>query len=119
MFMARRIGRRIRRYRPRFARRVRRHRSKTIPILPLVGLAAGMAKPVQVAMSGDYMGALAETGARYTGYNFQSGQFDLMYALMNGYLPFVAGCAGHMIAQRLGVNRTISRIPFVGKYISL
>jgi hypothetical protein len=107
------------RYRPRYRGYRRYMRNKQVPVLPLLGLGAGLIAPAQLALSGDYAGALAETGARYTGYNFQSKQFDFMYALMNGWLPFLAGVVGHYVANKVGLNRHIKKLPFVGKYVAL
>jgi len=90
-----------------------------MPILPLLGLGMGLAKPVEMVIMGDMPGALAEAGARFTGYNYQSKQFDAMYALMNGWLPFLAGVGGHMVAQKLGVNRYMRKIPVIGKWVGL
>ena len=114
--MAKRIRNRIRRYR---ARPRRRRSNSAMPILPLLGLGAGLMQPAQLALSGNYMGAIAEAGARYTGYNFQTQKFDFMYALMNGWAPFLAGVAGHYAAQRFGVNRYIRKVPMIGRWISL
>jgi len=88
------------------------HKDKRMPILALAGLAVPFIKPVQNAIAGDYEGALAEIGARFTGYNYQSQVFDPKYALMNGYLPIVAGALGSKVATKLGV-------PFIGNYIKL
>ena len=80
----------------------------------------GIAAPARMLIeTGNIEAFAAEVGARYTGYNYQSGQFDLRYALMNGWAPFIAGVAGHMVASKLGVNRYLGRIPMIGKYISL
>ena len=114
--LAKRIRRRVRSYR---AKRRNGTRDKRIPVLPLVGLAAAVAKPVQLAIEGNYEGAFAETGARFTGYNYQSKVFDWKYALFNGYLPIVLGAVGSKIATKLGVNKAIAKIPMIGKYIKL
>jgi len=111
--------RRTKRVPRRRAKRRRRIKSKKIPILPLAGLGVALAKPIENALAGDYKGALAELGARFTGYNYQSQVFDPKYALMNGYLPVVAGSIGSKVATKLGVNRALGKIPMIGKYIKL
>ena len=90
-----------------------------MPILPLVGVGVAMIKPVEVAMSGDWAGAVAETGARFTGYNYQSGKVDIGYAAVNGWLPVIAGVIGHKVANISGINKSIHNVPMVGKYIEL
>lgn len=99
-------------------RRVR-HRDKRLPILPLVGIGVAMSKPIQNAVAGDYTGAIAEMSARFTGYNPQSGKVDIGYAAVNGYLPIVAGIGGSMAMDKLGVNKKLRNVPFVGKYVKL
>lgn len=85
----------------------------------MLGLGAAIANPVQQAIEGNYEAAIAETGARFTGYNYQSKVFDLKYAVMNCYLPIVLGALGSKIATKLGVNRAMKKIPMLGKYIKL
>lgn len=105
-----------RRYAP--LRRFRR-KSKQFSILSLAGLGIAVSQPVQLAASGDYNGALAELGARFTGYNYQSKTFDFRYALMNGYLPVVAGGLGSVLCTKVGINRQMNKLPFIGKWVKL
>lgn len=107
----------IRRYFPKRSRR--RSKNTRIPILPMVGLASGMIPSAGLAMQGNYSSALAELGARYAGYNFENKIFNPQYALINGWLPFIAGVAGHMVASKLGVNRAIAKVPMIGKWVEL
>lgn len=97
----------------------RRSRQKPFSVLVMAGLGAAFSRPVQNAVDGNYEGAIAEIGSRFTGYNFQSGIFDAKYALVNGYAPIVLGAVGSKVATMVGVNREIKKIPFVGKYIKL
>lgn len=97
----------------------RRAKDKRVSALIIAGLGAAFAKPIQNALEEDYEGALAEVGARFTGYNFQSRVFDLKYAVLNGYLPIVLGAIGSKVATKLGINRELKKIPMVGKYIKL
>ena len=94
-------------------------RDTRVPILTLLGLGAAVANPIQQAIGGEYEGALAEAGARFTGYNYQSKVFDLKYAFMNGYLPLILGALGSKAMTKLGVNRAMKKLPVVGKYIKL
>lgn len=100
-------------------RKKRRSKDKRMSILTLSGLFAAFSRPIANVLAGNYEGAIAEIGSRFTGYNFQSGRFDWMYALMNGYLPIIVGVAGSKVATKLGVNRAIKNIPYAGKYIKL
>ena len=97
----------------------RRSRDKRMSVLTMAGLFAAFSRPISNALAGNYEGALAEIGSRFTGYNFQSRVFDWRYALMNGYLPIIAGVLGSKVATKLGINRAIKNIPYAGKYIKL
>jgi hypothetical protein len=99
--------------------RKRRRRDTRIPILTTAGLGIAFSRPIENAIAGNYMGALAEVGSRFTGYNFQSQQFDFKYALMNGYLPIIMGAIGSKVATKLGVNRALKKIPMIGKWVKL
>jgi len=94
-------------------------KDKRVPVLPLLGLGAAVAKPIQQAIAGDYEEAIAELGARFVGYNYQSRVFDLKYAFMNCWLPIILGAVGSKVATKLGVNRSVAKIPMLGKYIKL
>ena len=95
-------------------RKKRVKRDNRVPLLT-----AAMANPIQQAIDGNYEAALAETGARFTGYNYQSQVFDLKYAFMNCYLPIILGAVGSKAMTKLGVNRAMKKIPMLGKYIKL
>jgi len=97
----------------------RRRRDSRIPILPVAGVAIALSRPAENLLAGNYMGALAELGSRFTGYNFQSQVFDPFYSLRTTYLPIVMGAVGSKVATALGVNRTLKKVPFVGKWIKL
>ncbi len=97
----------------------RRKKDNRVPILTLLGIGAAVAKPIQQAIDGEYEAAIAEAGARFTGYNYQSKVFDLKYAFMNCWLPIIVGAVGSKVATKLGVNRAMKKIPMVGKYIKL
>lgn len=107
------------RYRNRKTKKRRAKKDKRMPILPLAGLGIALSRPIDNALRGDYEGALAELGSRFTGYNYQSQVFDWQYALYNGYLPIVMGAIGSKVATKIGINRAIKKVPFAGKYIKL
>ena len=113
------VKRMARKRRSYIKRRARPKKDKRIPILPLAGIAVSVAKPIEKAIAGDYEGALAELSARFTGYNPQSQVFDWKYALLNGYVPVIAGALGSKLATKVGANRAISKVPMIGKYIKL
>ena len=100
-------------------KRKRRTTDKRVPIIATAGIGVALSKPIQNAIAGDYGGALAELGSRFTGYNYQSNTFDWKYAIIHGYLPIVAGAVGSKLATKIGANRVMKKIPFVGKYIKL
>jgi len=88
----------------------RAKRKFTIPLAPVAAIVAVVAKPAQMAVDGDYEGAAAELGARVVGYNFQSGQMDLMYAAKNCWIPLVVGGLIHkFVGGTLGVNRMLAQ----------
>lgn len=97
----------------------RRARDKRMSVLTLAGLGIATMPAIQNAAEGHYEAALAELGARFTGYNFQSKAFNLQYALINGYLPVVLGAMGSKVATKVGANRAIKNVPFIGKYVKL
>ena len=88
------------------------HRSFTLPMATLGGLAAGMYWPIQNLMAGDYAGALDSIAWRYAGIaGVKSGNphFDAG-GLMGGAVPLVAGVLiSKFIGGKLGVNRAIAR----------
>jgi len=100
-------------------KRKRSKKDRRLPILPIAGVAIALSRPAENLIAGNYMGALAELGSRFTGYNFQSQVFDPFYSLKTTYLPLVAGALGSKAMTALGVNRTLKKVPFVGKWIKL
>lgn len=92
----------------------RRKRKKTIPILPIVGLAAGLAEPV-INMVKDpspenIKGSLNHIALIYTGFNAIEGKFQ-PDMLLKGLAPLVAGCVAHKIATAIGINRHFANLP--------
>ena len=107
-------------------RRIRSRRRRggmTIPIAPIIGLAAGMAVPVQKIMAGQawgVAGGIDNLIAAYTGIigtmeSPPKPRFDAIH-LMNGLLPLIAGVLVHkFVGGKLGVNAMLARaeIPFI------
>ena len=85
-------------------------RKFTIPLAPVAAIIAIVAKPAQLAIDGNYEEAAAELSARVVGFNFQSGELDLMYAAKNCWLPLVIGGAIHKFigGPPLNVNRMLA-----------
>jgi hypothetical protein len=108
--------------RPRWFRRGRK--SKKIPMLPLAGLGAMVATPgfrgvsiVDDVMKGDFNGAMYDARERFLCVD-NTGKFQVGWVLPN-YAPLIFGVIGHMVAQKVGINKYFDRIPVVGKYLSL
>jgi hypothetical protein len=118
--------RRARRY---FTRRFRTHRkSKKIPILTIAGIGAGFFMPAATSgggksvvdniMAGQFNWASEALIENFTGYNTYTHQFNIMNA--HGAITTIAGVlASKIIGGSLGVNRRLSGVPVIGKYISL
>ena len=132
MVRKRRFGK-IRRYSPRRQYRRFRKGKAPIPILPLLG---GVVAPMSASFNGaggmealknDPMkfgpGFVDQVMQHYTGISLFPEVSGVRYwntaYLFNTYAGLFSGIAGHMIAQKLGVNRQIRKIPLVGKYVSL
>jgi len=112
-------------------RRIRRKRGP-IPILPVLG---GVVAPMAIALQKsnfvadvqtDPMKAISglvdQIGQRYTGFSFLYSEANPGFHsewIIPTYTGLAAGYAGHMIANKLGVNRQIAKVPFVGKHIQL
>lgn len=99
------------------ARRKRRRgrRKFTIPIAPIVGLAAGMAEPIDAAINGDIQGAINGLKWNYLGIG-HDGRFEPA-AMTKGLLPLVLGLLVHKFVggAPLNLNRTLANagVPFI------
>jgi hypothetical protein len=109
-------------------------KSKRIPLLPLIGVAGTTLIPALFG-GGDYAGAInaAQTGGIGEGVK----EFiDVLSIQTTGYKPsdgsnwgwtkptttwttIILSMLGHYAMNKLGVNRSIAKIPMVGKYIAL
>ena len=68
--------------------------------------------------SGAILGVANQIVKQYTGMRLSGDGFDQSY-LISTYGGLAAGVAGHMVANRLGVNKQMKRIPMLGKYVQL
>jgi len=93
-----------------YSRKRRRRGSRTIPILPIAGVAAGTIEPIRRAMSGDFEGAIKELVQTTTGVSTEDGTFHPEW-LGKFWYPVIAGIVGHKVAGWTGLNRVFSRLP--------
>lgn len=96
--------------RRRYTRKRRRRNPRTIPILPLAGIAAGVIEPIRRGMAGDFEGALVELVQTTTGVSTVDGTWHPEW-LGKFWYPVIAGAIGHKAAGLLGVNRVFARLP--------
>jgi len=88
----------------------KRRRSRTIPILPIIGLAGGVLEPVKRVVSGDWEGGLTELAQRATGVDLTTGTFNPQW-LGSFWLPIIVGAGMHKVANWLGINRMFANAP--------
>jgi hypothetical protein len=85
----------------------------TVPILPIIGIAASPAAiyGVKNAMSGNGPGVQESLGWLA---GIKSGAFD-WNTLQQNWTPILLGFAGHKIASMIGINRMLgkAKIPLV------
>lgn len=74
----------------------RRRRQFTLPLGPILGLAAGLGDQYVLGrvLQGNYTGAIQAATHRYTGYNMVSGAWEPM-AMTKGLLPLAVGLFIH------------------------
>ena len=134
--MARFRKRRFRRFSPRGRVRRFRHGKAPIPILPVLAVSNGLLiKP----LFGDanFYGALNHmkdgnsgkavtefidvVGINFLGTKLSDPTANPMWTqkMIENYTTIALGVAGHIVAQKLGINRHIRKIPMVGKYVAL
>jgi len=87
---------------------VHRARSWTIPILPIVGIAAAPVTGYAIgyALQGDWVSAVKQLGG-FAGIRADNGQFNFG-VLMQNMGPVVIGMVMHKLASKLGVNRMLA-----------
>lgn len=93
----------------------RRSRAITIPLAPMIGLAAGMAEPIRYAMEGNIPETIEQLKFNYVGLT-RDNRFDVN-GLMKGVLPLVVGLLVHKFVggSPLNLNRILARanVPFI------
>jgi len=97
-----------------YSRKRRRRGPKTIPILPLVGLAVGLAEPVTNIVNDPSPESIKQSlnhiVASYSGFNAIEGQFQ-PEMMLKGLLPLVGGLLAHKLVSALGGNRAFANLP--------
>lgn len=88
----------------------------TIPLAPILGLAAGLSTSIEAATAGDYPRAINNAVSSYTGINTTTGQFELPL-LLRGILPLTIGLLVHKFigGPPLNFNAMLGRakVPFI------
>ena len=100
----------------RYAKRAHRRAAKTtVPLAVLAGFV-----PLTKDVWGGYKSGGAAGAGHYlvgdiTGYDSNTGGFNVPWALNHFWLPVGAGILVHKVASRLGVNRALGRagVPFI------
>lgn len=89
--------------------RKRRRRKFTLPLAPVLGLAAGMAPAVPKIMAGDIQGVINELSNNYLGYYPPDGNFDAV-RLTRGLVPLIIGGLVHKFVggAPINVNRMLA-----------
>ena len=84
-------------------------RQFTLPLAPIAGLIAGLARPAGFLMSGSYDRAFKALTQNYTGYDIASKKWDFNY-LKEGLLPLVLGGLVHKYVggAPLNINRMLA-----------
>lgn len=77
-----------------------------------MGLIGAFANPIQIAMSGNMLGAADEAIAGITGYSISKQNWSHL-RLKRGLLPILVGGGVSMIASKSGINRQLAGIPYV------
>ena len=94
----------------------RRRYGMTIPLAPVLGLAAGMAAPIGKLVNGEVQAAIEIATENYTGYNIPS-QTWIPTSLARGLLPLAIGLLVHKFVggPPLNANRMLARakVPFI------
>lgn len=88
----------------------RRRNSFTIPLGPVLGLAAGMAGPIKKLIDGEVEAAMEIAVENYTGFNIPQQKWNPT-SLGRGLIPLVLGLVVHKFVggAPLNLNRTLAR----------
>ena len=97
-------------------KRSRGSRKLTIPIAPIAGLLAGLAKPIEHALAGNFDTAFNHLSINYTGVHPVTGRFNPEW-LKIGLMPLVMGCLVHKFVggAPLNLNRVLANagVPYI------
>lgn len=92
------------------ARKKKRGKRKfTLPIAPIVGLAAGIVEPAQQLMAGNMIDAANIASINYLGYDFVNKTFNAQH-MLRGLVPLVLGGLVHKFVggAPLNVNKMLA-----------
>ena len=127
---------RFRRYSPRNRYRRFRRGKAPIPILPVLAVSNGLLiKPLfgdhdfygalNHMKDGDSSKAVTEfidvVGINFFGTKLSDQRPNPVWTqkMIENYTTIALGVAGHIVAQKLGINKHIRKIPLIGKYVAL
>lgn len=82
--------------------------TRKIPLAVIAGLAPGIVWSMSAGFQGNWTGAFQRLVAAYTGYETAYNKMTPHY-LNYGLLPLLAGAFIHVLANWIGLNRTIGR----------
>lgn len=87
----------------------------TVPVAVLAGFAPLAKDVVQGYQSGGFSGAAHYLVGGVTGIDTNTGKWNWPWALTHFWIPVAAGIAVHKVANKMGVNRVLSRagVPFL------
>lgn len=110
-------SRKSRRRRRKTTRRKRKRRTKTVPLAPVIGLAAGMVSPtarnpsglIEYLRTGNWQAALNVAATNLTGFVPQTGEWRLQDA--HALQGVIVGGLIHKAASWLGINRYFGHMP--------
>lgn len=93
-----------------FGRRRRGRGGFTLPIAPVLGLAAGLVPGIKLAMSGDPERGIRDIMASYTGFDYETGVWNPSW-MLRGIVPLAVGLLVHKFigGPPLNLNQTLAR----------
>lgn len=83
-----------------------------ISLLTVLGVAPTAVTCYNAYKSNGLKSAADTAIARFTGWDAGQGKFN-MSELVKGWGPLILGGIGHKLANKFGVNRALSSVPFV------
>lgn len=89
-----------------------------VPLATTFGAVVGVVRAIPNFQANGLEGGLATYTQVMTGYNIYTGTWSWT-DFMQGGGPLLIGMGVSIAGRKLGVNRQIAKIPFIGKYLSL